>query len=134
MIGCFCDLVFEVDGDYVLTFDDFKHEVKSRYSKHELINQPPVLEWLGEDTQKITLTITLTATLGVNPAEEITKVQDLCLSGEADWLIVANEVVGATRWVITEASCKSIATDMYGNPIVAEMDVTFESYQAELIE
>ena len=34
-IGCFADLVFEVDGDYVLTFDQFKHDVKSRYARHE---------------------------------------------------------------------------------------------------
>lgn len=133
-IGCFADLVFEVDGNYVLTFDQFKHDVKSRYARHELINSEPVLEWLGADTQKITMTITLTATLGVNPAEEMSKVQRLCLDGEADWLIVANSVVGGRLWVITEASCKSISTDRNGNPIVAQMDVTFETYNLSVEE
>ena len=133
-IGCFADLVFEVDSDRVLTFDDFKHDVKSRYARHELINQEPVLEWLGADTQKVTMTITLTATLGVNPAEEMEKVHRLCLDGEADWLIVANSVVGGRLWVITEASCKSISTDKFGNPIVAQMDVTFETYNDSVEE
>ncbi|MBR2732737.1 MAG: phage tail protein [Selenomonadaceae bacterium] len=133
-IGCFADLVFEVDSERVLTFDGFKHDVKSRYARHELINQEPVLEWLGADTQKVTMTITLTATLGVNPAEEMEKVHRLCLDGEADWLIVANSVVGGRLWVITEASCKSISTDKFGNPIVAQMDVTFETYNDSVEE
>ena len=133
-IGAFADLVFEVDGDYVLTFSEFKHDVKSRYARHELINQEPVLEWLGADTQKITMTITLTATLGVNPAYEMQKAQDLCLRGEADWLVVANTVIGGRLWVITEASCKSVSTDKDGNPLVAQMDLTFESYNAGVEE
>ena len=133
-IGCFADLVFSVDSDRVLTFSEFKHDVKSRYARHELINQEPVLEWLGADTQKITMTITLTATLGVNPAYEMQKAQDLCLRGEADWLVVANTVIGGRLWVITEASCKSVSTDKDGNPLVAQMDLTFESYNAGVEE
>lgn len=133
-IGAFADLVFEVEGDRVLTFDQFKHDIKSRFAKHDLINQEPVLEWLGADTQKITMTITLTATLGVNPAVEMQKVHDLCLNGDADWLIVANSVIGGRLFVITEASCKSISTDKSGNPLVAQMDVTFESYNAGVEE
>lgn len=134
MIGAFADLVFEVSGEKVLTFDEFKHDVKSRFARHELINQPPVLEWLGSDTQKITLTVTLTTALNVNPADEIETVKQLCLDGVADWLIIGNEVVGATMWVITDASTKATAWDGEGNIIVASMDLTFESYVAEVAE
>ena len=132
MIGCFADLTFEVNSDYVLTFDNFKHDVKARYARHELINRPTVLEYLGEDTQKITLTILLTASLGVNPAEEISRVQELVLIGEADYLIVANEVVGNCMWVITESSTKATAYDGDGNILSAQMDLTFEQYEADL--
>ena len=134
MIGAFADLVFEVSGEKVLTFDEFKHDVKSRYARHELIKQPPVLEWLGSDTQKITLTVTLTTALNVNPADEIETVKQLCLDGVADWLIIGNEVVGATMWVITDESTKATAWDGEGNIIVASMDLTFESYVAEVAE
>lgn len=134
MIGCFGELVFEVNSDYVLTFDNFKHDFKSRYARHELINQTPVLEWLGEDTQKITLDITLTTALGVNPAVAINQVHRMCLDGVADWLIIATWVIGGTMWVITDASWKAISTDAVGNPIVATMNVTFESYTAEVTE
>lgn len=134
MIGAFADLVFEVTSNYVLTFDDFKHDVKSRFARHELINQPPVLEWLGADTQKITLTITLTTALGVEPSAAMDTVKQLCLDGVADYLIIANEVVGGCMWVITDTSCKSIAYDAQGLPIVAQMDLTFETYAAEVPE
>lgn len=134
MIGAFADLIFNVNSEKVLTFDEFKHDVKSRFARHELINQPPVLEWLGSDTQKITLTVTLTTALNVNPADEIETVKQLCLDGVADWLIIGNEVVGATMWVITDASTKATAWDGEGNIIVASMDLTFESYVAEVAE
>ena len=133
-IGAFADVVFEVNTDRVFTFDDFKYDVKSRYARHELINQEPVLEWLGADTQKITLTITMTATLGVNPAVEMEKVRQLCLSGEADWLVIGNTVVGGRLWVVTETSSKVEAWDNAGNILVGKMDVTFESYAAEVPE
>ena len=132
MIGCFADLTFEVNSDYVLTFDNFTHKVAARYARHECINRPTVLEYLGEDTQKITLTILLTASLGVNPAEEISRVQELVLIGEADYLIVANEVVGNCMWVITESSTKATAYDGDGNFLSAQMDLTFEQYEADL--
>ena len=134
MIGAFADLVFEVSGERVLTFDEFKQDVKSRYARHELINQEPVLEWLGSDTQKITLTITLTKTLGVDPSEEMDKVKQLCLDGVADYLIIGNDVVGGRLWVITDASCKMISSDAQGYPIVAQMDLTFESYSEAVTE
>lgn len=134
MIGCFGELVFEVSSEKVLTFDDFKLDVKSRYARHELINREPILEWLGADTKKITLTVTLTALLNVKPAEEVQKVQQMCLDGFADWLIVGNSVVGDTQWVITDCSTKATAWDGEGNMLSATLDLTFESYVAEVNE
>lgn len=132
MVGSFGDLLFEVSTERVFTFDNFRHDVKSRYARHELLNTPPVLEWLGEDTSKITLNVTLTASLGVTPAYEIKRIQELVLSGTAEWLILANEVVGESRFVITEASTKTVATDGEGRILVATMDLTFESYNATM--
>ena len=132
MVGSFGELLFEVSSERVFTFDNFTHKIAARYAKHELISSTPVLEWLGEDTQKITLNIILTATLGVTPAYEIKRIQELVLSGTAEWLILANEVVGESRFVITEASTKTVATDGEGRILVATMDLTFESYNATM--
>ena len=132
MVGCFGTLIFEVSSDKVLTFDNFTHKVAARYAKHELINSPVVLEYLGEDTQKITLSIILTATLGVNPGYEIKRIQELVLNGDAEWLIIGNEVVGESRFVITEASTRAISYDGEGHVLVAQLDLTFESYVASL--
>lgn len=128
MVGSFGDLLFEVSTERVFTFDNFTHKVASRYAKHELCNGVPVLEFLGEDTSKITLTITLTASLGVNPGYEIKRIQELVLNGDAEWLIIGNEVVGNSRFVITEASTRAISYDGEGHVLVAQLDLTFESY------
>lgn len=134
MIGCFGDLTFSVSSDYVLTFDNFQYNVKGRYARHELINSVPILEFSGADTEKITLDVLLTATLGVNPTEEIARVQNLCSDGTAEYLIIANMVIGFGRWVITDVQTKSISYDGRGNPIVAQMSLTFESYAEDLPE
>ena len=128
MVGSFGDLIFEVSTERVFTFDNFTHKVAARYAKHELINSPVVLEYLGEDTHEITLNITLTATLGVNPGLEIKRIQELVLSGSAEFLIIGNEVVGESRFVITEASTRAISYDGQGNVLVAQLDLTFKSY------
>ena len=128
MVGSFGDLLFEVSTERVFTFDNFTHKVAARYAKHELINSPVVLEYLGEDTQKITLSIILTATLGVAPGYEIKRIQELVLNGDAEWLIIGNEVVGNSRFVINEASTRAISYDGEGHVLVAQLDLTFESY------
>ena len=128
MVGSFGDLIFEVSTERVFTFDNFTHKVAARYAKHELINSPVVLEYLGEDTQKITLNIILTATLGVAPGYEIKRIQELVLNGDAEWLIIGNEVVGNSRFVINEASTRAISYDGEGHVLVAQLDLTFESY------
>lgn len=134
MVGVFGDLMFEVSSERVLTFSNFKNDVKARYARHERISQSPILEFLGEDTSKITLDIILTATLGVNPAVEIEKIRLMCVNAEAEWLVIGDSVIGDTRFVITDASIKWTATDGDGKPLVATVSVTFESYQSGVNE
>lgn len=132
-IGSFGDVVFEVSIFKTFTFDDYQRQSKARYAKHELINEPTALEYLGEDTEKITLEITLHVDLGVNPAEAASRLRALCLNGEAEYLIVGNRVLGNCRWVITDLTEKATAWDNAGNIMVSKLNVTFETYTERFV-
>lgn len=131
-IGSFGDIAFEVSSDRVFTFDDYKRESKARYAKHELINMPPVHEWLGEDTESISFKMIFTVSLGVNPAEETARLRELCLDGEADYLVLGNEVIGEHMWTIESINETAKAWDDSGNIIVSEVEVKMVEYVAEV--
>lgn len=104
LVGSFGEVVFEVSDYKVLTFKEFKREGGAKYATHEVIGQPPKLEYLHRELEKISLEINLIAELGVSPEEEIQKITDMCNSGEANYLIFGGEVYGDSQWVIESYS------------------------------
>ena len=61
-------IVFEVSDDRVFTFSELTREVTSRWTNHEPQGVKPKPEFLGAGLQTASLTITLSATLGVRRA------------------------------------------------------------------
>ena len=112
-IGAFNELVFEVSTEKVITYDNYKRETKARYARHELINQTSVLEYLGRDLEEITFTMMFTVSLGVDPAEETSKLRRMCLDGVADYLILGNTVVGM---IFTSRKSAVISSVMFPSP------------------
>ena len=133
-IGAFAELVFEVSNYRVITYDEYKRESKSRYAKHELINQTDTLEWLGRDVGEISFTMTFTTMLNVDPTEEADKVRVLCEDGVADYLILGNTVIGDNLWLIESVSESAKAWDNAGNILVSSVDVKMLEYVPEVVE
>ncbi len=133
-LGSFGSLCFEVSRLKVLTFDRYRRESKARYGRHELVNQTPVLEYLGADTEKISFTMKFTTALNVNPSEECDKVRRMCMTGEANYLILGDKVTGDNLWVITSVSESALAWDGNGEIIVSEVNVEMEEYVAAVNE
>lgn len=133
-IGAFNELVFEVSTERVITYDDYKRETKARYARHELINQTSVLEYLGRDLEEITFTMMFTVSLGVDPAEETSKLRRMCLDGVADYLILGNTVVGENLWTIESVGEAKKAVDHFGKTIVSSVNVKMVEYVPAVIE
>ena len=133
-IGAFADLIFEVSSEKVLTYDEYKRESKSRYARHELINQTTTLEWLGRELGEISFKMKFTTMLGVNPAEETEKVRRLCEDGIADYLIIGNAVIGDNMWTIESVSESAVAWDNAGNILVSEVEVKMLEYVTRVVE
>ena len=66
-IGTLGDIVFKVSANKVKTFDDLKKDSKTNYAKHTRHLKKPLLEFQYNDTDTASLTIYLSAFLGVNP-------------------------------------------------------------------
>lgn len=133
-IGAFNELVFEVSTERVITYDDYKRDTKARYARHELINQTSVLEYLGRDLEEISFTMMFTVSLGVDPAEETSKLRRMCLDGVADYLILGNTVVGENLWTIESVGEAKKAVDHFGKTIVASVNVKMVEYVPAVIE
>ena len=128
VIGAFSETVFEVSSYKVSTFKDYKRSTKAKFAEHETIGQPPKLEFLHKELETISMTIIFHKSLGVNPAEEVQKIRDLCENGTADFLIIGEKVVGSGQWIIENVSESVDVWDKDGNIYSSKIDLDFKEY------
>ena len=67
MVGILGNIRFRVSSHRVLTFQNMKREISTTWNMLDRISQKPLVEYGGADLQKISLEITLDASLGVRP-------------------------------------------------------------------
>lgn len=127
-LGSLGDVVFEVSSREVITFDGLKRNTKSRYGNHEIIGQKPLLEYLGPDGEEISFSMKFSIGWGVDPTEQANKLRELCEKGEAMYLIIGNQTIGANQWVIESVSEAMTTVDNMGRVIVSEVDVRLKEY------
>ena len=78
-------IIFEVSDNRVLTFESMSREVSGRWTEHEVLGVKPKAEFLGPGLQTISLTIHLSAALGVKPRRILDMVERMVERGSADW-------------------------------------------------
>jgi len=127
-IGAFGDVLFEVNSFRVLTFDDFKRDTKIRTATHEIIGKTPIVEFLGQDVEDISLKIQLNAIFGVNPWTEYVRLLDMCRDGEANFLIIANHAFGNYKWLIDNIGLDVLHWGPKGTILNCVCDVKFKEY------
>lgn len=128
VIGAFGDLVFEVSQLKILTFDGFKRTVKAKYTSHEIIGRPAVLEFVGRELEEISLTVKAMANLGVAPEEIALTLREMCQRGEPNYLIIGNVVYGENEMVITDVTETVVYWDGKGGVMANQFDVIFKEY------
>ena len=126
-IGALGEIQFECSSELVRTFKDYKRESKARYATHNLLMKKPALEYLGADAGEISFSMTLSASLGINPTEEANKLRKLCEAGQALPLIIGSEVIG-DLWVIESVNETAQAYDGEGHSLLTEVDVRLKEY------
>lgn len=133
LVGYLGEIPFRVSRNFVRTFSDYGRESSGRWAKHGLIGQKPVLEFLGEDVEKISFKMLLRTDMGVNPEKEVQKLRRLRDNGEVLILILADKPVGKNSWVI-ESIGESVAFwDAFGNAVSISVDVSLQEYVERLV-
>ena len=87
-------IIFEVSDNRVLTFESMSREVSGRWTEHEVLGVKPKAEFLGPGLQTISLTIHLSAALGVKPRRILDMVERMVERGSAEYLVIGGRLVG----------------------------------------
>lgn len=132
-LGALGDIVFQVSSREVITFSGMKRTTKARYASHEINGQKPLLEYLGPDGEEISFTMKFSPSWGVDPTEQAEKLRELCEKGEAMYLIIGNQTVGANQWIIESVGESLVSVDNMGRVIVSEVDVTLKEYVPDMM-
>ena len=121
-------IVFEVSGDKVLTFNEMGREVAGRWATHEALGVKPKAEFLGPENQTISLTINLSAAMGVRPRDVLEAVEDMAETGVAEYLIIGSKPVGKNPFRLTGSSETWNNVYHHGELARASMTITLEEY------
>lgn len=121
-------IVFEVNDDHVLTFNGMTRDVAGRWAKHEAMGVKPKSEFLGPDTQKISLTINLSASLGVRPRAVLDAVAEMVETGQVEYFVLGNRPVSNHPFSLTGSSEAWDKIYSGGQLVRASMSITLEEY------
>lgn len=118
--GSFGDIVFEV-------YEYYAHNEENTYiyARQQTIQPPSTTQWLGRELQKIRMKLKFHYLLS-NPAESYKKLKEIAQKGEAQKLIIAEQVLG--DFVIDKINAEYTQVNMHGQPIAIELDVEFTEY------
>lgn len=127
-IGALGPIVFEVSDKTVLTFNGMTRDVSGRWVEHEVMGVKPKPEFLGPGNQKITLPITVSASLGVKPRKMLELVERMVESGDAEYLILKCRPVGRHPFRLTSSSETWGPMYRHGELARANLTITLEEY------
>jgi phage protein U len=95
MIGTLGTVVFEASSESIRTFNGLSITRTARFATHELYNQRPVVEYLGEALETATLTVRFDVSAGLNPRSELAGLKAILDSGQPNDLIIGDANMGS---------------------------------------
>lgn len=128
VIGTFGEVVFTVSEKTVRTIDHFQWSGSARYGVHQRQAGNALTEFTGLDPDQISLDITLSAQLGVDPMAEIWDLWRCMRNGKALPLTIGEHAYGRYRWNITSLSTSEPYFDHNGNLYHAVVTLKLQEY------
>lgn len=125
-IGSLGSVVFSVSSNQVKTFDDMKRSGSAKFASHNRHLKDTLLEFTGNDPDKITFSITLSVFLGVDPQSEISALWAAKRAGRIMRLVIGRKSYG--NWVINSLSEDYDRVDNKGNVLIANVSVSLTEY------
>lgn len=125
-IGALGDVIFSVSPNLVRTFNGFKRSASPKYASHNRHLKDTLLEFVGNDPDKISFSVTLSAYLGVDPQREESKLWAAQKQGKIMRLVLGKENFG--NWVISSLSSSYNYIDNKGNVFEIKVDLSLTAY------
>ncbi len=126
VIGTLGELPFICSQGKVLTFSGLSRDLSVRWAQHDVIGKKPVLEWIGEDLARVTLTIRFDILLGSPPMAGLMALNKMMTSRKDRMLIVGGDFLG--RYVIESISEERKFHTGAGVCQVAEATITLREW------
>lgn len=128
IIGCLGDIPFEITPETLRTVDNMVWSGSGRYAVHQRVGKDALTEFTGLGPDGVTFDIVLSAYLGLNPMEEITKLWKYEREAEAVPLTIGHHAYGRYRWNVVSHKTKAQAYDNEGDMTHATVSVTLQEY------
>ena len=127
-IGCLGDIPFEVSGNKIQTPKNIKWSGSARYATHQLHGGDALTEFVGNNPDKFSFKMLLSAYLGVDPQKMVAKIVKYCREGKALALVIGDKLYGKYRWTIVSYDIDMTTTDGEGNVTSMTVSVSLQEY------
>jgi phage protein U len=127
-IGSLGKIAFKVSSKQIITLKNFKRNGSARYSTHQRINNSALTEFTGNDPERITFDIILSASCGTNPQTVINQIEDYKSKGKILAFVLGGKPYGKYRWVIVSYNVTVETFDGKGNILNAIVSITLDEY------
>lgn len=127
-IGCLGDIPFKVSSNTVQTITNGKLSGSAKYATHQRHAGDALTEFVGNNPDKFSFDMVLSAFLGVNPMQMVDKLNSYMREGRTLPLVIGDKTIGKYRWTITGINTKLQNTDGSGNIIGVTASVTLQEY------
>lgn len=132
-IGSFGDILFEVNDSKILTYEKKHSSQTSMYGSQNVINSKPILTFMGNDLNKVTLSIRVERNLmGFTPEDIKTKIDKMMKNGTYAYLILGTSVKGENPFVIRSYNQDELNWDTKGNCTHCVFDIELIEYVPEV--
>lgn len=128
LIGFMAGIPFVVSKNYVRTFDGYSRSGSSRWAKHEIIAQKPVMEFIGPDTEKISFSMLLRSDMGITPNTELNNLRKMRDKGKAFSLVIGGRKIGNNSWVLESIGETVNFWGKLGGILSVKVDITLAEY------
>lgn len=130
-LGSFGDIVFTVNPLKTMTFSDAEHNSSIEYVEHKIIGAKPKLEATYFNADEVSLNITLSSMLGVDPKKSLRLFDEYMQDKVVENLIIGNGIWQSNvlgEFVIVSLSKKYKDINWFGDITKIDLAVKFKEY------
>ena len=127
-VGCLGDIPFKVSSSVVQTITNGKLSGSANYATHNRHAGEALTEFVGNNPDKFSFDMILSAYLGVNPMQMVDKIIAYMREGRTLPLVIGDRSIGRYRWTITNYNVRMQTTDGAGNILTVTVTVNLQEY------